>query len=370
VLWFWLGLAILLSLPVATTLWLVWLFYYLKRTYLQYMVRIFQEKPLFVVPRGQPVAEAEDLRIPTSDGLTLAACYLKASAPRRGVILFGLEFGSNRWACVPYCEYLLQAGYDIFCFEPRNQGDSDRHPGYEPLQWVTDYEIRDTEAALAYLKARPDADPRGIGFFGISKGGGAGLFAASRDPWVRCCVTDGVFAAYTTLVPYMRLWFRIYNEHYVRQALLPSWYYGNLGMVGLHQIERERHCRFPHLEPALAGLRGRPLLMIHGGADTYIKPEMARTLFARAKQPKEFWLVEGAKHNQAFHTAGDEYRRRVLDFFRQHLGESVTGDDARTESIGDSRTGCAAPSVRPPLPPAAPPQPPFPNAHASRKASA
>ena len=48
-------------------------------------------------------------------------------------------------------------------------------PGYDPLQWVTDYEVRDAEAALAYLKSRPDADPRGVGFFGISKGAGAGL---------------------------------------------------------------------------------------------------------------------------------------------------------------------------------------------------
>ena len=128
----------------------------------------------------------------------LAGCYLKRARPRRGVILFGLEFGSNRWSCQPYCEHLLAAGFDVFAFETRNQGDSDREPGYDPLQWVTDYEVRDAEAALAYLKGRPDADPRGVGFFGISKGAGAGLFAAGRDPYVRCCVTDGIFAMYTT----------------------------------------------------------------------------------------------------------------------------------------------------------------------------
>jgi hypothetical protein len=31
------------------------------------------------------------------------------------------------------------------------------------------------------------------------------------------------------------------------------------------------------------------------------------------------WLVDGAKHNQALAIAGDEYRRRVLDFFDLHL---------------------------------------------------
>src|SRR5262249_39067655 len=209
------------------------------------------------------VAGAEEARFPTTDGLPLAGCYLRAVGTRRGVILFGLEFGSNHWACVQYCEHLLQAGYDVFAFESRNQGDSDRMPGYEPLQWVTDYEVEDARAALRYLRGRPDADPRGVGLFGISKGAGAGLLAAARDPYVRCFVTDGVFPTYTVLVPYMRQWFRIYNTRYVIQGMLPSWYYGQIGLVGVRQIERERRCHFPHLERQIERLGPRPLLMIH-----------------------------------------------------------------------------------------------------------
>ena len=45
----------------------------------------------------------------------------------------------------------------MFAFEARNQGQSDSMPGYEPLQWVTRYEVRDTRAALAYVRSRPDA---------------------------------------------------------------------------------------------------------------------------------------------------------------------------------------------------------------------
>src|SRR5262249_3002334 len=92
-------------------------------------------------------------------------------------------------------------------------------------------------------------------------------------------------------------------------------------------IQRERGCRFPHLERAIRRLGSRPLLMIHGGGDTYIKPEMARELFDRVRGPKEFWLVEKAKHNQAFQLAGAEYQRRVLAFFRTHLaGEAPAAD--------------------------------------------
>jgi pimeloyl-ACP methyl ester carboxylesterase len=316
---FWLGLAVFGSAPVLILIVLTIEYWYLRWKYLPMMVRIFQEKPLFVVPRGQPLPGAEDVSFPTSDGLTLRGCYLAAPHARRGVILFGLEFGSNRWSCRAYCEHLLDAGFDVFAFESRSQGDSDAQPDYDPLQWVTDYEVRDAEAALAYLKARPDADLRGVGFFGISKGAGAGLIAASRDPYVRCCVTDGVFGTYTTVVPYMRQWFRIYNQSYSLQGLLPSWYYGVIGLAGLGQTARERNCRFPHLECALPRLAPRPLLVIHGEADTYIRAEMAQTLFKCARGPKEFWLVPGAKHNQALHLAGDEYRRRVLEFFEQYL---------------------------------------------------
>jgi hypothetical protein len=66
--------------------------------------------------------------------------------------------------------------------------------------------------------------------------------------------------------------------------------------------------------------------MIHGLADTYIKAEMTNRLFAFARQPKELWLVENAKHNQALQVAGEDYRRRVLCFFETHLAEVLEGE--------------------------------------------
>jgi dipeptidyl aminopeptidase/acylaminoacyl peptidase len=318
---FWLGLLLMCSAPLLVVLFLTVLHVYLCRRYLGNMARIFQEKPLFIIPRGQPVPEAEEVSLRSTNGLTLRGCYLKTKGSRRGVILFGLEFGSNRWSCVPYCQHLVDAGYDVFTLEPRNQGDSESLPGYEPLQWVTDYEVQDIQTAVRYLKGRPDADPRGIGFFGISKGAGAGVFAAARDSYIRCCVTDGMFATYSVVVPYMRQWFSIYNQDYVMQGLLPTWYYGSVGAVGLRRVEKERNCHFPYLERAIRRLAPRPLLMIHGGGDTYIRPEMAKALFEKAGQPREFWLVENAKHNQALQLANGEYRRRVLEFFDAHLAD-------------------------------------------------
>lgn len=324
--WLWITFAFLFLAPVVGA---VVFHFSIRRHYLPVLVRIFRERPFFIIPRGQPVEDAEDVRLTTPDGLTLHGCYFKTTASRRmGVILFGLEFGSNRWACVPYTDFLRAAGFDIFTFEPRGQGDSDTQPGYEPLQWVTDFEVRDFWTALAYLKRRPDADPRGVGFFGISKGGGAGLLAAAADPFVRCFVTDGIFATHTTMVPYMRKWITIYSQRYQLQRIIPVWYYSLFARQALRSLRRELGCRFPHLERYLGRLAPRPLLMIHGGGDTYIKPDMAQTLFERVRGPKEFWLVEGAKHNQAFHVAGDEYRRRVREFFLAHLAPVYHGEAA------------------------------------------
>lgn len=335
---FWLGLLLLLSVPLLLAALMYGLHLYLRIRYLYIVVRVFQERPLFIIPRGQPLPDAEDVSFRTRDGMTLRGCYLRPAAPRKGVVLFGLEYGSNRWSAQPYCQHLVQAGYDVFAFEPRNQGDSDSLPNYDPLQWVTDFEVEDSRAALAYLHARPDADPRGVGLFGISKGGGAILLAGINDPLVRCCVTDGIFAVYPVLVPYMRQWFRIYNSDYVFQGLIPSWYYGHIGMIGIRKIEKLRHCRFPNLDRVIGKFK-RPLLMIHGEADTYIKPVMAQTIFDKASQPKEFWLVANAKHNQALHVANGEYQRRVLEFFDAHLAGSGAGDQGFLPDASGPRSG-------------------------------
>ena len=316
----WIGVMVLAAVPAVFALGLAYIYWFVVHNFLEVILRIFQEKPLFVIPRGDADPGAEDVIFVTSDGLALRGCYLHTHLPRKGVILFGLEFGSSRWACRPYADALLQSGYDLFAFEPRNQGESDRTKDYEPLQWLTEYERIDTEAALTYLMARADADPRGVGFFGISKGASAGLFLATENPDIRCAATDGAFGIQSTMVPYMRKWVEIYSQRYLVQSMIPNWLYGSVAKLGIKKVEAARKVNFLDLERAMCRFKV-PLLMIHGGGDTYIKVGMARELFRRARGPKDFWLVDKAKHNQALHVAGEEYARRVVDFFDRFLGD-------------------------------------------------
>ncbi|QJW96111.1 alpha/beta hydrolase [Frigoriglobus tundricola] len=325
VFWFYIGLVIAVP-PLFVGLVLAMLYLYVRWKYMDFLTRIFQERPLFVVPRGEPDPRAQDVALTAADGLVLRGCYFPTSAPqRRGVILFGLEFGSNRWACRQYCQGLIDSGYDVFALEPRNQGDSERDPNYEPLQWVTDRDVSDMRTAVAYLRSRPDADPRGIGLFGISKGGSTGLLVASTESWVKCVVTDGMYGTHTTMVPYMQRWIQIYSGSRRVQRVLPNWFYGVVGMVGVKRVARNRGVTYPSVEKAASRLN-RPLFMIHGEGDTYIKPEMARSLFERATGPKSLWVVAKAKHNQALHVVGAEYNRAIADFFDRHLAGRVASD--------------------------------------------
>lgn len=310
---------LLLALPALIVLALIgYVYWYVQRHLMGNLERAFQERPLFVIPRGDADPTAEAIRIPTVDGQHLQAAYFKTTIPRRGVILFGIEYGSDRWSARPYCEGLLAAGYDVLAYEPRQQGQSDPIVGYEPLQWITEYEIADARAVVAYLLQRPDVDASRLGWFGVSKGANAGLAMLSECPQLRCAVTDGAFGLVSVITLFMRRWINIYNPNYLTHGLLPGGFYRWMGRIGIRRVEKQRKVRFYHLEPAMRRIR-QPLLMIHGGADTYISELMARTLFDLAKGPKEFWLVPGARHNQAMHVAGSDYPQRVVAFFDQHL---------------------------------------------------
>src|SRR5262249_4956216 len=75
--WLWIALGVVLFLLLSAALVLTGFFIYVVRRFQDNLVRIFQEKPLFIIPRGQPVSDAEDVHFRTPDGLALRGCYLK-----------------------------------------------------------------------------------------------------------------------------------------------------------------------------------------------------------------------------------------------------------------------------------------------------
>jgi fermentation-respiration switch protein FrsA (DUF1100 family) len=66
---------------------------------------------------------------------------------------------------------------------------------------------------------------------------------------------------------------------------------------------------------AKIGRVGAPVLIIHGDQDEVIDYQLGRKLFDAAVEPKSFWSVSAARHNDIVETAGPEYRRRLQEFY-------------------------------------------------------
>ncbi len=61
---------------------------------------------------------------------------------------------------------------------------------------------------------------------------------------------------------------------------------------------------------------GAPVLVVHGSADSLIRPELGRALFDKAVEPKRFLLVEGGTHHNTNSLAQARYREVLGEFFK------------------------------------------------------
>lgn len=73
------GLLYLLVSPILCVLGLILVYIVITRNYIHFVARIFQEKPLFIIPKGDVTAACESIRFPTSGGLMLQGCYFKTA---------------------------------------------------------------------------------------------------------------------------------------------------------------------------------------------------------------------------------------------------------------------------------------------------
>lgn len=307
-------IAVMLPVVVALAALGMFLIYVWVR-YSPIIVRVFEQPPVFAPLRMEPEPGGEEVRFRAADGLELVGTYFPTwKATRAGVVVFCTEFLGDRWSARAYADGLREAGFDLFTFDFRNHGGSQADPSYQPLQWVSDLEVLDLQAALRYLKSRPDRDLAGVALFGLSRGGGTALAVAAEDPTVWAVVTDGAFPTRGTMLSYILRWAEIYVGSRVIWTRMPRWMFAFAGWAGRLTSQYHSGRRYPNIERAVARLAPRPWLMIHGERDAYIGPEIAFGLFAHAGEPKESWIVPGAKHNRCREADPESYRRRIVDF--------------------------------------------------------
>ena len=270
----------------------------------------------------QPII-GEDRDIYARDGIRLRGVLLHpTTSERRGLIIFVPEFKSDRSSCARYCRALLAAGYDVFSFDFHGHGDSATEEGYRPLQWASDREVMDVQAAIRFAEdwLESQGRPAEVGLFGISRGAGAALLAAAETPSViKAIVTDGAFSADCTLEHLMKRWASIFAKVRIVYENHPPEFWRFLRWCVFRTLRRRLKCHYPSVRKALVRMVPRPTLFIHGERDGFIPVEQSRLLYAQAAQPKHLWIVRGAKHNQSVDVRPQEYARRTVEFFDHYL---------------------------------------------------
>jgi fermentation-respiration switch protein FrsA (DUF1100 family) len=74
-------------------------------------------------------------------------------------------------------------------------------------------------------------------------------------------------------------------------------------------------------QAVIADISPVPLLIIHGGKDDKIGPEVGRQLYAAAAEPKELLWFDEAGHVNFEEYYPEEYRAGLLAFFGKNLLE-------------------------------------------------
>ncbi len=152
---------------------------------------------------GRYGLQYERVAFQTADDLTLRGWFIPAASPEksfrepgavgcRATILVGHGYPFDKANILSHVLF-LHGRFNLLLIDFRYFGESE---GVYTTAGLL--EIRDVEAALAYLKQRADVDPQRIGAMGFSMS--AAAFILARHPDIRAIVADSPYAALEDLV--------------------------------------------------------------------------------------------------------------------------------------------------------------------------
>jgi fermentation-respiration switch protein FrsA (DUF1100 family) len=200
----------------------------------------------------------------------------------------------------------VKQGYNVFTFDFRDSGESGG-----TIDTVGYLEQRDLEGAFDYVKGRPQDQGRHVGFLGFSMGAAVSILVAANVPGVEAVVADSSFA---DLRQYLDANLSKYS-HLPYYPFTPVMEWLSAPLTGFDPS---------YVQPikSIARIAPRPILLIHGEADTQINVNNSKQLFAAAHNPNaQLWLVPKADHIQSYKTEPVAYLERVLAFFGTSFGK-------------------------------------------------
>ena len=257
---------------------------------------------------GLPV---ESVVFPTAGNATLRGWWLCRPESRRVVIPCG-GFRGHRADMLGIGAALWRDGNNVLIFDYRGHGELAGTPvtlGYQ--------EVQDLLAAVSYVKERVSG--ASIGVIGYSMGASVAIMGAARCPDIGAVVADSPFARQRGVV-----------SHHIRRVLHVP-HDPLLEVVDL-LLGRMRGYHFRDVEPLreIGQIAPRPLLLIHGDADSVTDPRDSELLYAAAGEPKELWITPGVEHGGTYFADRPYYCERVLTFFRRALDEPESETEAQS----------------------------------------
>lgn len=248
---------------------------------------------------GKPPADlpADSITLNSESGSCLAGWHIP-SEQKRGVIVLAHPYQGSRLDMLNRARLLHSQGYAVVMTDLQAHGES---PGENVT--IGYLERHDITAAVDFAKKRHPGEP--IGILGFSMGGAATLLATPLN--VDAMVLESVYSSIESAVR---------NRVIVKLgalAALPT-------KILLMQLKPRMGISVANLQPIdwLPKI-GCPVFIMSGAEDRHTTEEETHAMFEAANEPKEFWMVEGAAHEDLYDFSPDDYRTRLLSFFERHL---------------------------------------------------
>jgi dipeptidyl aminopeptidase/acylaminoacyl peptidase len=227
----------------------------------------------------------------THDGMILRAWYL---APQNGVVIILLPgLGGGRDGMLHEGTILARHGYGLLMTEMR----SCAHP--EGLTTLGYYEAKDLKEAVTWVLGQSGVEH--VGVLGYSLGGITATMGSAKDERIQAVVAEGGFydlaADVTNEGGTNSLWERI-----MFQAILVCF-----------RLETGVNARDVSPISVIDRISPRPLLLIYGELET--GETHPQEQLERAGEPKDLWVVPGARHGGYLDVAEEEWEQRVVAFF-------------------------------------------------------
>ena len=297
---------------------------------------MFGSTPWLPIRRKEERQDGENVEFSTKDGALLKGTYFasKSSVPQ-GVIVYCHEFNGSRWGISSHVDFFNNSGFDVFSFDMRNHGESRITHEHIPTPWVTKNDLADVHAAIDYVSHRHQSlDHFHIGLFGISKGATVAACVAGLDSRVSSVVLDSpapegrLFErnCWTTLTKVRRRWGTIFSRKYAVlffkavlfsvacpfYMLITAWWRWILGYwCG---------CRFVSTR-LLVRLAWQPIFIIHGNKDAFCRVDQIHAFCHRMHRRPSVWVVSDSAHGESAERAGQEYEKKVVDFFQKTMAQ-------------------------------------------------